>query len=315
MRILAATDGSRYSLAAIRCAAWLSSKLPLSRLDIVLVGDAEASFLEGPALTPRTVRTMKDEYRRWARQALTAGAREAARFRRPARVHYAKARRLEPIAAVIGRVASSLGADLLVVGAHGRGAVGRALLGSVARRLVAIARVPVVVVPTPFSHFRRPLRIAAATDGSRASTMAIRAAAGLVRRAHGRLEIVTASTLKQDLALFSSPVLSFVPYSDLARSEERAARRILLAGERAARSAGVRPELRFVEPRRAQPVAHVLADWAVRRGAHLLAVGLAGRGALEGWLLGSVTRRVLSVSRRPVLVVGKASRVSRRGKQ
>jgi nucleotide-binding universal stress UspA family protein len=218
---------------------------------------------------------------------------------------------------VIGRVASSLGSELIVVGTHGRGAVGRALLGSVARRLIAVARVPVLVVPTPFSAISRgPLRIVAASDGSRASARAIRASGELVRRAHGDLEIVTVSTLKQDLALgFSASVLSFVPYAELARSEERAARRILQAGESSALSAGVRPGLRFVEPRKAQPVAQVLADWTARRGAHLLAVGRAGRGALEDWLLGSVTRRVLSVSRRPVLVVGTARRKSKRGKQ
>jgi nucleotide-binding universal stress UspA family protein len=308
MKILAATDGSRPARAAIRCAAWLASTLPRARLDIVLVGDEKKSLLQSPDRGSHVARTMKDEYRRWAQTALAAGAREAAAFRVPAHRHYARARRLEPVADVIARAASSLGTDVLVVGTHGRGAVGRGLLGSVARRLISIARVPVLVVPPPFSRPPRgSLRIVAASDGSRASTKAIRVAAGLVRRAHGELEIVTVSTLRQDLALgFTSPVLSFVPRADLARGESRAARRILVAGVRVARSAGVRPAVRFIEPRKAEPLAHVLAG-STRR-AHLLAVGREGRSALEDWLLGSVTRRVLSVSRRPVLVVGAGRR-------
>jgi nucleotide-binding universal stress UspA family protein len=39
--------------------------------------------------------------------------------------------------------------DLIVVGTHGRTGVGRALLGSVAERVVRGARCPVLVVPAP----------------------------------------------------------------------------------------------------------------------------------------------------------------------
>jgi nucleotide-binding universal stress UspA family protein len=44
-------------------------------------------------------------------------------------------------------VAESKGALMLVVGRHDRGAVGRALLGSVGNYVVAHATCPVVVVP------------------------------------------------------------------------------------------------------------------------------------------------------------------------
>jgi nucleotide-binding universal stress UspA family protein len=49
--------------------------------------------------------------------------------------------------AEISRVADSLGADLLVVGAPKRGAVGRALFGSTAGRLLRASRVPVLAIP------------------------------------------------------------------------------------------------------------------------------------------------------------------------
>jgi nucleotide-binding universal stress UspA family protein len=120
------------------------------------------------------------------------------------------------------------------------------------------------------------------------------------------LEIVTVATLRTDLSLgFSSAVLAFLPYADLAESERRAALRILGAGKRVARRARIHPELRFLERGKRERVAEALARWAVRRRFHLLAIGREGRTAFEDWTVGSVTRRVLSVSRRPVLVVGR----------
>ena len=47
----------------------------------------------------------------------------------------------------INRAAADAGADLIVMGTHGRTGVEHALLGSVAERVVRTARVPVVVVP------------------------------------------------------------------------------------------------------------------------------------------------------------------------
>ncbi|MGK4001850.1 universal stress protein [Sorangium sp. So ce1036] len=49
----------------------------------------------------------------------------------------------------ICRLAEEIGADLLVIGTHGRGAVARALLGSVAQRVVRSAKMPVLTVRLP----------------------------------------------------------------------------------------------------------------------------------------------------------------------
>jgi nucleotide-binding universal stress UspA family protein len=47
---------------------------------------------------------------------------------------------------VIVAVATELGADLIVLGTHGRGGINRALLGSVADRVVRLAACPVITV-------------------------------------------------------------------------------------------------------------------------------------------------------------------------
>jgi nucleotide-binding universal stress UspA family protein len=49
---------------------------------------------------------------------------------------------------VIADVARKIGADLIVVGSHGRGAVASALAGSVTTRLLHVAPCPVLGVPT-----------------------------------------------------------------------------------------------------------------------------------------------------------------------
>jgi nucleotide-binding universal stress UspA family protein len=53
----------------------------------------------------------------------------------------------ERIATLVERAAFAAGADVIVVGTHGRGGVGAALLGSVARGLCHTSRRPVLVVP------------------------------------------------------------------------------------------------------------------------------------------------------------------------
>ncbi|MDC0684585.1 universal stress protein [Sorangium atrum] len=49
----------------------------------------------------------------------------------------------------ISRLADEIGADMIVIGTHARGAVARALLGSVAQRVVRSAKVPVLSIRGP----------------------------------------------------------------------------------------------------------------------------------------------------------------------
>ncbi len=300
MKILAATDGSARSLAAVRFAAWLGTSMRAD-VEVVLVGDVAS--LEG--LSEAARRTMKFEYRRWAMRALGRAEGELRRAGARGVCRYVAARRLEPIAEALAHAASAARADLVVVGTRGRGAVGRALLGSVARRLVHVCRRPLVVVPGPVVARRGDaLRLLVATDGSAGAAGATRLAAKLARRARpSRVEVVTVSTLRRDLSVgFSSAILSFLPYEELRQSEQRAGERILRSADGSLRPLGVRARTILLEPRDAGPVADALAARARKTGAHLIAVGRAGRSALADWALGSVARRLLGISRRPVLL-------------
>ncbi len=53
-----------------------------------------------------------------------------------------------PASSLITFHADETGADLVIVGTHGRGALGRLALGSMAERIVRASSVPVVTVPT-----------------------------------------------------------------------------------------------------------------------------------------------------------------------
>lgn len=74
----------------------------------------------------------------------------AASLRRPGLAVEAVAREGYPPDVVL-EYASSLGADLIAMGTHGRSGIGRAVLGSTAERVVATAPCPVLTVRRPHS--------------------------------------------------------------------------------------------------------------------------------------------------------------------
>ncbi len=69
-------------------------------------------------------------------------------------------------AAEIIRHAAHWKADLIVVGSHGRGTMGRLLLGSVAQKVLHEAQCPVMVVP-----HRRPVAVAASHEHREPTTV------------------------------------------------------------------------------------------------------------------------------------------------
>jgi nucleotide-binding universal stress UspA family protein len=75
----------------------------------------------------------------------------------PAHVQVVTAVETGSPAAQIVRYAQSVGADLIILGTHGRTGVSRAILGSVAERVVRTAGCPVLAVPMRFRS-REPER-------------------------------------------------------------------------------------------------------------------------------------------------------------
>jgi len=133
-KILVATDGSLYSQAAIQRAICFA-KAYGGAIDVLAVVDAPAEFYgDAPALLEELARKANGYAEAAANQAAAAGVNATA--------HAAEGNAYE----VIPETASRLGSEIIVVGSHGRTGIRRLLLGSVAEKVIGLARCPVMVV-------------------------------------------------------------------------------------------------------------------------------------------------------------------------
>jgi nucleotide-binding universal stress UspA family protein len=191
--------------------------------------------------------------------------------------------------------AKEWGADLILVGSHGHGAVGRFLLGSVAQGVLRTAPCSVEIVrPAAGLSHDRSMKVLFATDGSDSSEGAARAVAdqpwppGSLFKVVSVQELVPAGNHMDAASL--SPVY---PASLLERWTTEARERANAAVETAKetlRRAGLALDAGnatpFGEPR------SVILDLAKEWDADLIVVGSHGRRGLDRFLLGSVSESV-----------------------
>ena len=190
-------------------------------------------------------------------------------------------------------VTLAAGADQLVVGAHGRSAIARHLLGSVSTAAVHHATSPVTVIrrrPTQTHH-----RVVVGIDGSDESEAVLRRAALEAEAAHAELSVVTAwSNVNPDLV--SEFTGTRIPDDDALRGvAELRARKVMRQAE--LDSAAIPVRLSLLDG---------TADGVLcRESAHadLLVVGTHGWGAFDRMLFGSTSTAVLHRASCPVQVV------------
>jgi nucleotide-binding universal stress UspA family protein len=193
------------------------------------------------------------------------------------------------------------GADLLVVGSRGRGAVRSALLGSVALHCLTHAPCPILVAHAtpegaPPDRLASP-RVVVGVDGSAGSRAALAAAVDEAILRGADLDVVAAYELANYWMDLDSVLIKTIPeirgMVQKAMEEEVAE---VLAGRT---GSGSVPTI-TTHPLEG-PAADVLLEHS--RGADLLVVGSQGRGALRGLLLGSVALQCAMHATSPVLVV------------
>jgi len=139
MRILLAVDGSEISLRAVRSlidhVKWFADKPELHLLTV------HAPIPVGLA-TQHIGHAALERYYHEEGEAMLASARqllEAAHLPHTSHIHVGEA------AAIIVKLAGELGCDLICMGSHGHGVLQNAILGSVATRVLHLARVPVLL--------------------------------------------------------------------------------------------------------------------------------------------------------------------------
>lgn len=139
-RILMPTDFSAGSEAAWRAAQRLAGALG-AELVLLHVFVETPLFFEGPFAGER-VREVYASARAWVQEQLDKWAADA---RATGRTVRAALRTGVPYQEIVA-AARDEGADLVVLGTHGRGGLDRALLGSVADRVIRTAPCPVMTI-------------------------------------------------------------------------------------------------------------------------------------------------------------------------
>jgi len=140
MKMLIAVDGSEHARRAIEAAARLAQQMRSAEVVLLNVADAMVFYGELPPFDLEAV----ERDQRQHQERLLAEAEAQARACGLQEVLTQSAVGLA--AQEILRVADERGVDQIVMGTHGRGAVGSLLLGSVAQRVVHQAKVPVLLV-------------------------------------------------------------------------------------------------------------------------------------------------------------------------
>lgn len=205
------------------------------------------------------------------------------------------------------RKAEQWGADLIVVGSHGRSMLGRLFLGSVSQVVLSHAPCSVRVgrcrdgKASTSGESRPPPkapRLIVAVDGSEDSDAAVRAVAARTWPAGTEVRAVTVADLKlvSTLAWPGSRLESDVPdVASLIRG------RAALAAQ-ALRGAGLaaEPVVLDGDPK------HALLEEAERWGADCVFLGAKGHSALERFTLGSVSAAVAARAHCSVEVVRRA---------
>lgn len=174
MKILIAYDGSEWADLALADL----KRAGLSRKAEVHVLSVNAEWVPTPA-SYGMVETGFVEFVRKGETDALALARQARAVLKPTfpdwEIH-AEAATGSPANLIVDK-ADEFKADLIVVGSHGRSAIGRLFLGSVSQKVLHAAHCPVRIARGPAKKPETPIRIIVGVDGSKGAEAAVKAVA------------------------------------------------------------------------------------------------------------------------------------------
>ena len=177
--------------------------------------------------------------------------------------------------------------DLIVIGSHGRGGVGRFVLGSVSLKVLSEAACSVRVVHGPNARIAKddsPLRVVVAIDGSYDSHKAVKAVANRIWLPETSIRLITA--------------IESLPYSVLLEELPRA--------EKLRKEAAEKLKKMGLHVSCAEQVGRaksVIVEEAEKWGADAIFIGAKGHSLVERVLLGSVSYAVAARAHCAVEVV------------
>jgi nucleotide-binding universal stress UspA family protein len=202
---------------------------------------------------------------------------------------------------VILSYAEEMGADLIVMGTHGRRGPARLLLGSVAEAVTRNALCPVLTVRADARSVREESvkKILVPVDFSEASELTLRYAEQLGHLYHSGLELLHV-TEENPYPYFYSPSESGALKERLERAGEALAK---LAADNLSKS------LSYTTSVRSGRVASEILDHVKEKDVDLLVIGTHGLSGLERVLVGSTAEQVIREAGCPVFVVKSKGKV------
>ena len=190
--------------------------------------------------------------------------------------------------------AATLGADLIVMGTHGRSGMAHLLLGSVAERVVRLAAAPVLTIRQPAGPVKRVL---VPTDFSATADAALDYASLVAERFGASIQLLhvlddpfVSEGLTAEAYISEAPVLR----SALLRDAQSR-----LAHRSAAQKGGIPIEGEVLFGYGAKTI----AEYSRTRGADIIVMGTHGRTGIAHAMLGSVAERLVRIAPCPVLTV------------
>jgi nucleotide-binding universal stress UspA family protein len=197
----------------------------------------------------------------------------------------------------------TLGADLLVIGSHGRTGFEKLLLGSVTEHVLRKTSCPVMVVPrrTPDDDHAGPVRftrILCPVDFSEAAIRALAYALSIAQEADAQLTLIHSIELPPELREHY-PVVADINIEQL-HSQARAAS---LQRLRELVPESVRTYCTVDTVVQEGAAYRQILTLASERRTDLIVMGVHGRGAMDLLVFGSNTARVLRAATCPVLTV------------
>lgn len=199
--------------------------------------------------------------------------------------------------------AAELGVDLVLLSTHGRSNLRRWLFGSIAQQVIALGDTPVLVIypsEIPQGQGFGCRRILAPLDGNPEHEGGLRIAVGLAGACGAALHLLMVVPTRETLSGEGSASALLLPATTAALLEmtRQGAAEYLREQAAAARAAGVTVT---IEVQRGEP-AGAIAEAAKVSHADLIVMATHGKTHTDAFWSGSVSPRVSSKTRRPLLL-------------
>lgn len=287
MKIVSAVDGSPHSSAA----GTLLNRIPFPDDSEVVVANVLEEVYEsayGKQLGTLVRETLHDDRQGRAKSLVKAESERLSETFRSVREELLVGHAAQEITSL----ASEENADLIALGARGMNALERFLLGSTSEKIVRHAPCSVLVArdssPAVAAQNaeEEPLRILVACDGSVEAKESIAILTELPLDESAEVELLYVHSL---VTTYRADILQKM--SEEWRREEEHAKADLDAAARQLEASGIRNVVTRVEE--ASDVASEILEVAEKWNADVVMAGSNGKGAIDRFLLGSVSRRLI----------------------